>query len=324
LGITEMQPSTKMAPVTLFRIAISLGLIGLLVYFADSRKMLEQLRDFRGKWAVVVFAAIFFSMLISTLKWAVLLEPSGTSVSKISLLRSYLIGLFFNNFLPSSIGGDAMRILVTGKQVGHSVAASSIVVERLLATVSLTSLGLGCALFARHYDAVAISLLSVVLSVGVVLLFALISGRIPHLLKDRNSRLHKAVTSFLEASQRYRNQPRALGKSVVLSLIFQIVVALIVGAVIAGLGLGVPAFPDLVYVTCAASVLAMAPAGINGYGLREGAFVYLLNPLGFAAPSAIAISVLFAVAVSLFSLSGALLWLISRSQRNPIAAGFVA
>jgi glycosyltransferase 2 family protein len=315
-GNDTMKPEIKTMRNVFLRIVMSAGLIGILVYYADLGVIWRLMKEFRIEWVIAVFGAILLSMIISTLKWSALLRPGNCSVSKLSLLRTYLIGLFFNNFLPSSIGGDGIRILITGKQVGRSTAASSIVVERLLATVTLALLGLGCAFFAHNRDSVSIALMGALLVIGLILLMVLVSGRIPRFLRSRNNRFQNAVNSFLAASQKYRNQPQAIGKSMALSLIFQTVVALVVGAVIAGLGLEVPAFADLVYITCAASVLAMIPAGINGYGLREGAFVYLLKPLGFAASSAIAVSVLFAVAVSLFSLSGAVLWLLSRSQRK--------
>lgn len=303
-----MKLETKKTLVVLFRAAISFGLIAALLFLADLKTIGKLIQGFRIEWAIGVFGAILLSMIVSTLKWSVLLKSKNSSVSTISLLRTYLIGLFFNNFLPSSIGGDGMRILIIGKKVGRSVAASSIVVERLLASIVLALLGLTCAFFASYQDNASIILLSALFLIGVVLLLSLLSGRIPRFLRTKDNKFHNAVNSFLTASYEYGSQWKTLVKSIVLTLIFQIIVAFVVGAVIAGLGLKVPLFADLVYVSCAASVLAMVPAGINGYGLREGAFVYLLKPLGFAASSAIAISVLFAVAVSLFSISGAVLW----------------
>ncbi|MBP7479156.1 MAG: hypothetical protein KA785_01795, partial [Spirochaetaceae bacterium] len=61
------------------------------------------------------------------------------------------------------------------------------------------------------------------------------------------------------------------------------------------------------------SVLSMIPVGINGYGLREGSYVLLLAPYGVGADTAVSISILFALLVSIFSISGLFTWLLKDS-----------
>jgi hypothetical protein len=60
------------------------------------------------------------------------------------------------------------------------------------------------------------------------------------------------------------------------------------------------------YISTATSVLAMIPIGVNGYGLREGAYIYLLQAYGYNISQALSISVTFAVMVSFFSFLGGL------------------
>jgi uncharacterized membrane protein YbhN (UPF0104 family) len=86
-------------------------------------------------------------------------------------------------------------------------------------------------------------------------------------------------------------------------------VAFAVGSIIFGLGLpGLP-LPDLFFVSSASSVVAMIPLGVNGYGFREGGYIYLLAPLGYASSGAFSISILFALFVSVYSLLGAVFWI---------------
>jgi len=68
-----------------------------------------------------------------------------------------------------------------------------------------------------------------------------------------------------------------------------------------------------VFITSAVSVLSMIPVGINGYGLREGSYVLLLASYGVGADTAVSISILFALLVSIFSISGLFTWLLKDS-----------
>jgi uncharacterized membrane protein YbhN (UPF0104 family) len=295
------------------RIVISLALLGIFAAVANPVKIWSSLSNFRWNWLPAVFGCIALSILISALKWQVLLAAQDIKISLGSLFGIYMSGLFFNNFLPSSIGGDGVRILLAGKHSGQTgAAAASVVVDRTLASISLAVLGLGGAFFAQHPTPLAVGLLLVLLAVGIVATLVLLIGKVPDFLKKIDSRLSKAITAFIEAGGQLRNCPGALGVSLVLSLAFQLVVALVVAGVIGGLGLPFPGAGDIAFVSSATSVLAMVPLGLNGYGLREGAYIMLLRPLGFAASSAVTVSVLFAIFVSIFSLGGAVHWLLVR------------
>ena len=69
-------------------------------------------------------------------------------------------------------------------------------------------------------------------------------------------------------------------------------------------------------VVSASSVLAMVPVGLNGYGLREGSYAFLLAPYGFSTAQSLTISVLYALFVTLFSLAGGPLWLLMRPAKD--------
>jgi hypothetical protein len=58
--------------------------------------------------------------------------------------------------------------------------------------------------------------------------------------------------------------------------------------------------------------MAMVPIGLNGYGLREGAYIILLRPFGYTVTSALTVSVLFGIFVSIFSLWGGIHWMVSQ------------
>lgn len=304
---------------TVLRIVAALLLLGILGYFADWDQIYRLLNTFQLSQLPLVFGLITLSVLVSAFKWGILLRAQNNRVGFGSLFRIYLIGLFFNNFLPSSIGGDGIRIVLAGKYCDRTASATaSVVMERSVATVSLALLGLGGSVFAKESYPPAVGLLGMLLLVGIIVTAILLTGWVPDFVKRQNSKLGKAWVSFSKSAGDLKRQPRALLVNLLLSLLFQIIVAMVVASIMGGLGLVIPGLFDLFFITAAASVLAMAPVGLNGYGLREGAYILLLRPFGYTVASALTVSILFGIFVSIFSLTGGILWMLSHPTSKAI------
>ena len=304
---------------TVLRIVTALLLLGILGYFADWDQIYRLFHTFQLSQLPLVFGLITLSVLVSGLKWGILLRAQNNRVGFGSLFRIYLIGLFFNNFLPSSIGGDGIRIVLAGKYCDRTASATaSVVMERSVATVSLALLGLGGSVFAKESYPPAVGLLGMLLLVGIIMTAILLTGWVPDFVKRQNSKLGKAWVSFSKSAGDLKRQPRALLVNLLLSLLFQIIVAMVVASIMGGLGLVIPGLFDLFFITAAASVLAMAPVGLNGYGLREGGYIILLRPFGYTVASALTVSILFGIFVSIFSLSGGILWMLSHPTSKAI------
>ena len=304
---------------TVLRIVTALLLLGILGYFADWDQIYRLFHTFQLSQLPLVFGLITLSVLVSALKWGILLRAQNNRVGFGSLFRIYLIGLFFNNFLPSSIGGDGIRIVLAGKYCDRTASATaSVVMERSVATVSLALLGLGGSVFAKESYPPAVGLLGMLLLVGIIVTAILLTGWVPDFIKRGNGKLGKAWVSFSKSAGGLKRQPRALLVNLLLSLLFQIIVAMVVASIMGGLGLVIPGLFDLFFITAAASVLAMAPVGLNGYGLREGGYIILLRPFGYTVASALTVSVLFGIFVSIFSLTGGILWMLSHPTSKAI------
>lgn len=302
----------------IIKISLSILLLGILVVTIDPAKILKVASGFQVIWLGPILLLIAASVAVSALKWGVLLTAQGLPWTFGQLFGTYSSALFFNNFLPSSIGGDGVRILILGKATGNTPAVSaSVIVERTLATASLGILGLVGALLSDFPSSLAISILAAVALLGLALSLVLVSGYLPKKIANGQGKVSLFLQDFTRSALELRKKPLALVQSFLLSLVFQALVAAVVGAVMAGLGTTVIPPVDTVYATSASSVLAMVPLGLNGYGLREGAFIHILEPYGIIAAQALAISVLFALAVSVYSLSGAFYWVAVRKKVNP-------
>lgn len=308
---------SKKILVTIVKIAISVALLTILVISTDIQEIINALAGFNMIWIIPILLTITLSVIVSALKWGAILNAQGVSISLVRLFCYYTCGLFFNNFLPSSIGGDGARAILAGRESGTvSGAAASVVMERIIATVTLSLLGLIGAAFSEYTDPIVIILLGVLLVVGIFLALIQMTGWVPKCLRKKETRFAGIWKSFARNSAVIKEHPKKITVCFVESIIFQFTVVLVVAGVIKGLGLDMIPIMDLCMVVSASSVLAMVPVGINGYGLREGSYAYLLAPYGFSTAQSLTISVLYALFVTLFSIAGGPLWLAMRPSKS--------
>lgn len=308
---------SKKILVTIVKIAISVALLTILVISTDIQEIINALAGFNMIWIIPILLTITLSVIVSALKWGAILNAQGVSISLVRLFCYYTCGLFFNNFLPSSIGGDGARAILAGRESGTvSGAAASVVMERIIATVTLSLLGLIGAAFSKYTDPIVIILLGVLFVVGIFLALIQMTGWVPKGLRKKETRFAGIWKSFARNSAVIKEHPKKITVCFVESIIFQFTVVLVVAGVIKGLGLDMIPIMDLCMVVSASSVLAMVPVGINGYGLREGSYAYLLAPYGFSTAQSLTISVLYALFVTLFSIAGGPLWLAMRPSKS--------
>jgi uncharacterized membrane protein YbhN (UPF0104 family) len=117
----------------LLKLCLGLGLLSWLVVEADYHAVLRQLRSVDLAWLAAVFVVPHIGLLLSTIKWQALLTCLGSHVGIAPLFKFYLIGTFFNNFLPSMVGGDIVRIyLLQRLALTTERAIASTFIERFI------------------------------------------------------------------------------------------------------------------------------------------------------------------------------------------------
>src|SRR5688500_8088281 len=126
----------------LVRLALGLVIIGILAGWRGGDKTWDVLRAV--PWPVLVGSVLFYwlGQVLSALKWQYLLRASGAFLSLIECCRLYAVGMFWNLWMPTNIGGDAVRAYLAGPRCGGvATAASSILVERLTGFLALLAIG---------------------------------------------------------------------------------------------------------------------------------------------------------------------------------------
>ena len=272
---------------------------------------------------LAAFAMNWSGILLSVARWRGLLRAQGGDATHGALARSFLVGQFFNNLLPSTIGGDAVRAYDSFRfGVSRGAALTVVVVDRLLGLAALGIFALAAGtlltrpaistplLAAALLGAAAMAGLSawVILAPPTAVLALLV--RLPVGLRRRIRILGRQLS---DALLRFHD-PVVLGRGFAISVVLQISVIVFYALLGAGLGFSVPHGHWFLIVPVA--VLAMlAPISVNGIGLREGVFAFLLASYGVPTAGAVAFAWLAYASVALQAVLGGVFY-VARARRG--------
>ena len=249
---------------------------------------------------LVAFALINACMLVSAIKWRLLLKALHIEVSLARLVSYYYAGLFANNFLPSSIGGDALRIYDTARLSGQAGdAAASVVMERLLASLALGLTALAALVLVSGPGGQTLMAWCVGGLVAVCLAALLFLFWYPFNSDGRIGR-------WLCRLKKYREHAGSLVMVMALSFLFQGTMVLANVFIFRAIGVNIPLIQHFLYIPVIMAV-SMVPLSINGLGVRQGMYVLLYGWSGLDAAAALAGALVFFVQVSLTSLAGGII-----------------
>ena len=304
----------------LFKLLVSGGL---LFYFL-SRIHIERFVDTfaSAKLSYIALALVVYLVAqgMSAVRWATLARPIGIKTPFTEMFRYYLIGMFFNLFAPSTVGGDVTRVYylvkdeeahAEGRAVTTVHAAMSVLMDRGIGMLVLVWLGAAGLLLFPDYPIpvparTATLWLALAMLVG-VLLMPLLRRLLP---EDG----HQLVVKLRLALRSYRTHWQALGAASLLSLLVHLIQAWMHVAMGRALDLELP-FSFCLIVYPLVGTFAAIPISVNGLGLREGGYVFLLAVLGIGTEKSVAFGILLFLIVVLDSLIGGLLFLLQKSPK---------
>ncbi len=307
------------------RAALSGLLLGILLRRVDIALVRKTWEGMREEFFLLALALYLCGQLLSALRWKVLTGPLGLSLSYGRLVALYFLGMFFNFFFPTVIGGDAVKAYYLARHtqdVARSVA--SILMDRNTGLCALLLIALAASAFGQVRVAdrdLVLPLLGLwfLYVLGNLLLFADSTYRLLIRLSARAPRLASLIARWHEAMRAYERSPGSIVKAVGLSILFYL---LLIGLNMANaLALGVVPDPMVfgVFIPII-SVLSMLPITLYGLGVRESAFVILFSSQGIARETSLLLALLWFWVTVLCSLPGALLYAFSR-RMFPEAAG---
>ncbi len=314
----------------LLKIAVSSGLLLYLFLTIDVSELGRRLVEVRLVWFGSALALMLVARLIVAVRWQVLLAARGVRMTVLRSLQLGFIGSFFNTFLPTSVGGDAVRALhVARSEAGLADSFVSVVLERAVGMVALVLLTtVGCIVAydrVRGTGALTGVVILWILIVGSALVFytwgvwsnwlnGFGAGR-PRLaaLLGRFDSLHESILGF-------RRGNRELAIGFVLSVLFHALTIIIALILAKSLGIDIP-FIYFVVFQPLRQALMMIPITIFGTGVREASSVLFYTQVGMTHPEALAFGLVSGIAMLIMNAVGGIVYALSPGPRCPASAG---
>lgn len=279
-----------------FRVAASAGMLAVLLPRIHLATLFPRPQLSTLGWLVGGLAVYTLAVFLSTVRWAQVLQALDIPSDLPPLVSHTLAGMFVSNFLPSTVGGDVLRVTRLSAINGQRhTSVASVVVERLTGFLVLPFITLVALLGNPSLrDLGRASRLSLTLALGTLAALAviLVVVAIP---KVGERFAGRSWLGFLAAVHlglaRLRRDPAAALGVLVSALAYQL--SMVAAAWMAGHAMGIQvgwsAMMAFIPIVAIAQVL---PISVSGLGLREGALVLLLVPLGVSSGQAVAFGLL--------------------------------
>jgi len=298
------------------KVAISGALLTWMATSVDLQVVSKSVAQLRASSIALAVSLILLQSLLLGLRWYRIIGWLGGRLSLGQSIRWVFIGLFFNQALPSSVGGDAVRIWALHRQgADPGVAFGSVVIERGTGVAMLGLMITGCVLMIWPLLGKALALpllLTGPLLLALLVVLALLDRVIGALLPPR---LAKAVVGMGAGLRQIARSPRALFEVAGLGLVASfagLLAANVLGSDL-GIHVGLAAYVALVG---GAVLLSVLPVSLGGWGLREASMVAMFGALGTAPEPVVAMSVIWGLLPLVISLPFGLMWWLGQDRQR--------
>jgi len=280
----------------LVKVSISAILIFLILYKIDLHKLISMMLkigvlEFLGLSVIYILA-----QLISSIRWSLVVSSLGEKVSSIYLFKLYLMGMFANLFLPSTIGGDTIKGYILSKSIGIRKAISSIFLERYNGLLVLLLLSLASSLI--FFKLFGLRIISLIVAINVLAIISIYSLRfIKH---EKIRKFYLDIATFHKSKNFYT----------VTAFSFLVQTINIIMYLLVGLKLGFHINPAFYFAFIPIiTLISFLPISFNGIGVREFSFVYFFKFAGLNSTQAVSLSITVFFVVVFTSLLGGVFYI---------------
>ena len=276
-------------------------------------------------YLLIGFATGVLCIFFSAYGWYSVVIAENIKADLARLIDLYLVGIGFSHFLPTSMGGDAIKAFYVGRDSGNMAgAASAALMSRITSFVGMLLIALPGVVFFHKYftnqiviEFLLLSLLLVGAIAGAILTVVLLPRLSIRFLKGAWTR-KPMFTKFLEVGNALNGsirRPRSMVAATLFGMLFWVASFLNYYGYAIALGIHVP-LPFYVIAIPFVSIIASLPISINGFGVRESAFVYLFSTIHVPIPTATLLALLMDAQVLLFGLIGGCIYFTMSKKTN--------
>lgn len=312
----------------ILKAVVSLGLISYLVYQADPQKILDVFVSIDSSKGFILLVTAFLlavlSVYLMAYRWKILLNGYQIKTPVNRLFGFYLIGLFFNNFLPTSIGGDVIRIYkVVDDTDDRTIGFASVIIERIMGIAATLFMAIIALYYiSQQFKSARLLYTSIILFLTISFFFFIMTRNRPFKLllrlfdKFTLFKIGEKFNKLFEAIHFFKDRRRILAYVFIYSIFSQTAIVLMNYCIARAFNVNVE-LSYLFMVVPVTFVLTMLPS-INGVGIRDLGFVSLLGRVGISNAAALSLSFMNLIIPMFISVWGGILFVI---QKNKLKTG---
>jgi uncharacterized membrane protein YbhN (UPF0104 family) len=298
----------------LLALLIKAAVSGLLLYYALSAVNIGAVKDrlsqIDPRWIGLGLLLLLAQVLLLALRWRRIVIQCGSDLSLAQAFRFSMIAAFFNQTLPSSVGGDALRVWFLGKHANWRVAAYSVLLDRVIGVVALAAIVVTClpltlALVRDPVGRAALLLIGWGFIAAGAIFVGLAWPRLQILQRWVPTRHLAAVATVALSILR---SPRALGVMFSLSIAIHLITALAGWCAARAIGADIPLVYCL-FLVLPVILVTVVPISIAGWGVREGAMVAAFAYAGLPQSDGLIVSLLFGAGSLAVGVIGGIFWI---------------
>ena len=290
-------------PLLILKLLVSAGLIAFFVWQTDFSMLVTALSQTRIGYLVIALILYPLAQIICAIKWQYLARAMGINRDLKPMVGLYFIGMFFNLFLPTSIGGDITRGLYLNPNSGKTRSSFlSVLVER--GTGIITMVILSSLVMLSPYGEPLPKMLRFGFPALGVVGFAFL-WFLPRMMKNTRTRVRELLFDDLII---FWQQPKIGMVAVLFSAVFYVILVAIHVCVAKALSLSIPV--PYHFITVSLASLASLLPSFSGIGVRDGAYIYLLGLIRIPRTYGLLFSFLWFSIMAISSFIGCIVYLI--------------
>ena len=305
----------------LAKAATSILLLYLSLHWVNVSALTERLSRFEPGWIVLALFLLTTQVAVLAARWRKVAAACGANLVFMSALQISFIATFFNQVLPSTVGGDGVRIwLFARKGAGWARATYSVLIDRIVGVFVLALIVIACLPWTLEliHDPIARAVL-LMIGFGAVVatfIFLLIGTQF------RQWFDHWTLTRYLSAASRAAaalcGSSRSIGIITACSVAIHLLTITAAWCCLKAIAAPV-SFAQVLFLMPPVLLVATIPVSIAGWGVRESSMIVAFAYAGLAQSNGLILSILFGAVSFVVGVGGGIVWIVSGLRIRPLA-----
>ncbi len=266
----------------LLKIVVSGGLLTIIFFRVDKESLVESIRILDFRYAPVIVLLLILNYIVGAIRWkSLLVHKNSDKVGIPYLINLYFIGAFFNNFMPTTIGGDVYKVYKLGKKINSTVDSfSATFMERFTGVIALVLISV-------------VSLMQLLGLWGVILLVGFILSILAgFVVLSFLSTKYEKLKKIYDSMTLYREHKKVLLWAFITSFLIQLFAIFTQYFVFKALGVDLP----IVYSLFVFPIITLASffiPSLNGVGVQDALYMRFFLTVGVVEPVSLSASIIY-------------------------------